>query len=246
MKNKEEETRLRKYPVSEVNGFIYVWIHAMPEHQSKPTYPMLDISSLTKDLQYRAKTVHEVKCHIQDIPENGSDVYHFKYVHSEIIPKVQVVNFLWRAKWKRADDPNIGEMFEHSHSVARDFKQKLWREFIEPYPNKEFISVGYIDNFLKLPFLGHIYMFNVTIIQLGCSTVFIFLKSSIFTIVFFHYITPKGKTHQVVYHEGFTSSWLPYWVTAMAVNQEGAQVTNDMYIWEAKRFGRSLNFKKDE
>jgi hypothetical protein len=28
-----EKVKLRKYPVSEVNGYIYVWIHAMEEYQ---------------------------------------------------------------------------------------------------------------------------------------------------------------------------------------------------------------------
>lgn len=51
-----------------MNGYIYVWIHALEEHQSKPTYPMIDLSPITKDLEYRARTIHQVKCHIQDIP----------------------------------------------------------------------------------------------------------------------------------------------------------------------------------
>lgn len=152
---------------------------------------MLDLTPITKDLEYRSRTIHDVKCHIQDIPENGADVYHFKYVHTEIIPKVDVINFLWKAKWKRGDDPKIGEMFEHEWKFARDFRQKIYKTFIENYPRKEFISVGYLDNYVKLPIFGHLFTFNVTIVQLGCSTVFIFIKSPIFTIVLFHFLMPK-------------------------------------------------------
>lgn len=65
-----------------MNGYIYVWIHALKEHQSSPIYPMIDVSSVTNELEYRARTIHEVKCHIQDIPENGADIFHFKYVHA--------------------------------------------------------------------------------------------------------------------------------------------------------------------
>lgn len=50
-------------------------------------------------------------CHIQDIPENGADILHFKYVHTEIIPKISWLSFSWKAKWKRGDDPDIKEMF---------------------------------------------------------------------------------------------------------------------------------------
>ena len=109
------------------------------------------------------------------------------------------------------------EVFSHENKTAHEFKQMLFKEFIEPFPKKEFLSIGYIDNFVKLPFLGYNYMFNVTIVQLGSSTVFIFLKSSLYTIVFFHFLQPKEKYHQVVYHEGYTSKWIPYWVSALAV-----------------------------
>lgn len=246
MRDKEKDIRLRKYPVSEVNGYIYVWIHALAEHQTKPIYPMIDISSVTNSLQYRAQTIHDVNCHIQDIPENGSDVFHFKYVHQEILPKIDVISFLWKAKWRRGDDPDLKEIFEHDNKTAREFKQMLFKDFIEPFPRKEFLSIGYIDNFIKLPFMGHQYMFNVTIMQVGCSTVFIFLRSRIYTMVLFHYLQPKGKAHQIVYHDVYTSSWIPYWISALAAKMEGNQVTNDMYIWDSKRFGRNLNFKKGE
>ena len=49
---------------------------------------MIDLKDITENLEKRASTIHDVNCHIQDIPENGSDIYHFKYVHSEIIPKI--------------------------------------------------------------------------------------------------------------------------------------------------------------
>ena len=68
VEKEKEEVRLRKYPVCEMNGFIYVWIHAMEEHQNEPLWPMMDITSITKHQEYRARTLHEVKCHMQDIP----------------------------------------------------------------------------------------------------------------------------------------------------------------------------------
>lgn len=49
---------------------------------------MIDFSPIMSSLEYRATTIHDVRSHVQDIPENGADIYHFKYVHSEVIPKV--------------------------------------------------------------------------------------------------------------------------------------------------------------
>ena len=118
-KYESENVKLRKYPVCEMNGYIYVWIHAMPEHLEKPIYPMIDFKEVIKDFEFRAKTVHHVSSHIQDIPENGCDIYHFKYVHTEVIQNMNLISFLWKAKWKRADDPDVKEIFTHDRKFIR-------------------------------------------------------------------------------------------------------------------------------
>ena len=84
----------------------------MEEYQSTPLYPMLDVTPIAKNLEYRAKTLHEVKSHMQDIPENGADAGHFRFVHPDVIPNMKKgVNYLWKPKWKRGDDPDVAEMF---------------------------------------------------------------------------------------------------------------------------------------
>lgn len=83
----------------------------MKEHQDKPLYPAINIESMTKNLQFRGQTKHYIKCHIQDIPENGADMLHFKYVHKEFIKNFNLITFGWKAKWKRGDDPELKEMF---------------------------------------------------------------------------------------------------------------------------------------
>ena len=62
-------------------------------------------------------------CHVQDIPENGADILHFKYVHTHIIPNFDWLKFSWKAKWKRGDDADLKEMFEHEKDYVREFKQ---------------------------------------------------------------------------------------------------------------------------
>lgn len=122
----------------------------------------------------------------------------------------------------------------------------LYKNYVECYPKRQYLSIGYLDNYVCLPVFGKLFAFNVTIIQLGCSTVFIFLKSPIFTIVLVHYLQPYENNRLIVYHEGYTSKWLPYWASALAVKSEGAQVTSDMYLWEAKRFGRKVHFRQGD
>lgn len=82
-------------------------------------------------------------------------------------------------------------MFEHDVKIARDFRQKIYKDYIDKYPQKQYLSIGYLDNYVNIPIFGRIFAFNATIIQLGCSTVFILLKSPLFTIVLCHYVLPK-------------------------------------------------------
>jgi hypothetical protein len=137
---------LRKYPVSEINGYIYVWVHAMEEYRENPIYPLINVEPFLKNLEYRGKTEHHIMCHIQDIPENGADTLHFKYVHSYIFPAIKSLFFKWQAKWMRGDDPDLPSLFEHSRKDIRDFKQKVLKEVISPFPRKEFLSIGNLEN----------------------------------------------------------------------------------------------------
>ena len=50
-------------------------------------------------------------CHAQDIPENGADVFHFRYVHRYLIAKYKMFEVSWNPKWKRGDDPDLAEIF---------------------------------------------------------------------------------------------------------------------------------------
>jgi len=66
---------------------------------------MIDVSSFINQLTYRGKTEHHIHCHMQDIPSNGADIAHFKYVHTYITPLIKTLYFKWDAKWKTGDDP---------------------------------------------------------------------------------------------------------------------------------------------
>lgn len=86
-------------------------------------------------------------------------------------------------------------------------------------------------------------MFSATIIQVGLGVVFIVLKSPLYELVFHHYIRPEGRNFQAVFHDLFISSYIPYYMSSKICELEGGQVTNDMYIWEAKSFARKTNLK---
>jgi cholesterol 7-dehydrogenase len=88
----------------------------MIEHQEHPIYPMLNVEGFLQGLDYRGNTEHHIQCHIQDIPENGADILHFKYIHTYITPAIPSIFFNWQAKWMRGDDPDLPSLFEHKKS----------------------------------------------------------------------------------------------------------------------------------
>ena len=87
-------------------------------------------------------------------------------------------------------------------------------------------------------------MFNVTIVQVGPAVVYIFLRSPLYKIAFQQFLQPQDKAYQVVYHEMYTNRYIPYWISALALKLEGDQVTNDMRLWESKRFASKLYYRK--
>lgn len=207
---------------------------------------MLDVKSLFPSFEYRATAIHNVKSHIQDIPSNGADAGHFKYIHENIIEGNDAIRFKWEPRWMRGDHPDLKSMFTHERKYIHDFKNMIYSKLVEKYPQKQFMSVGYIDNYMKVPLLGYVFFVNITIIQIGSSTVFIFLKSPFFTTILYHYLQPKEKARVMVYHDGYSQPWLPYWLSALVLKMDALQVSSDMTIWDTKQFMRSLRFKKED
>jgi hypothetical protein len=58
-------------------------------------------------------------------------------------------------------------------------------------------------------------MFSATIIQVGLPIVFIVLKSPLYKLVFQHYIRPEGRASQIVFHDCYISSWIPYFMSSI-------------------------------
>jgi hypothetical protein len=62
--------------------------------------------------------------------------------------------------------------------------------------------------------MGEWYMFSAIIIQVGLGIVFIILKSPLYELVFHHYIRPEGRNFQVVFHDLYISSYIPYFASS--------------------------------
>ena len=99
----------------------------------------------------------------------------------------------WTPQWKRGDDPNLPELFDHKLKNVRAFKQEIYKNIVENLPNKQYYSFGTVDNYLLLPIFGKTFHFNITIIQAGPGLVNVFLKSHFFEVLFTQFVQSTSK-----------------------------------------------------
>jgi cholesterol 7-dehydrogenase len=65
-KEGSETPKQRKFATKEINTFIYVWIHSDPSVE--PYFMMLNNEEWIAKYDNRGQTIHDIMCHIQDIP----------------------------------------------------------------------------------------------------------------------------------------------------------------------------------
>ena len=216
-----------------------VWFHCKDEYRNKPLFePMIyDI-----DLDRRGESVQYVNCHIQEMPENGADIRHFDYVHLEpVAGTMKFTKFRWGMKTMPANNPNLYEYMTHEKKFVNDFKLKRMKKYITD-ENKDYTNVISLDCWLILFGTWEIFFFNATGLQIGPSQVLLFLISPFFEVTFLQHVIPVDKFMQKVYHNIYSSSYLPYWVTALILRLEVQQVLNDTTIWNQKTFGKKLSY----
>ncbi|GBM68856.1 Cholesterol 7-desaturase, partial [Araneus ventricosus] len=112
---------IRKWNSCEANGHIFVWHHAESEEQ-EPSWQMPIVDEIqTGKWVYRGRTEHVVRCHIQEIPENGADINHLEQLHSASVllgcnwmdtnSWLNIVNHHWDPEWSRDENqPHIAKI----------------------------------------------------------------------------------------------------------------------------------------
>lgn len=233
----EGNVSLKKYHVRELNGSILIWFDSREEHQEKVLYEPLELQT---KLEFRGESVNYVNCHVQEIPENGADIRHFDFLHTKLFDCLNFVGFEWSMLSHRADETDLFDVMKHKHEFIDEFKTKVLRKFLNE-ENKKYINVISLDCYLKF-FKWRFFFFNATGFQLGPALVYLFLKSKFFEVVFSQSITPLKKFHIRVSHRIFTSSYLPYWLSAYMLFAEVKQLFSDMTVWNNKIFGSKLTY----
>ncbi|CAG0925554.1 unnamed protein product [Notodromas monacha] len=125
------QAKVKSWPCAESLGFIMVWYHAEAE---EPFWQPPQIKGVSDgEFSFCGRSEHYISTHIQDLPENGSDVAHLNVLHTAGIPAgprlVDLHGFLskifthsWTASWKQGDP-------SHTSTVALTHTGKVlnWR-----------------------------------------------------------------------------------------------------------------------
>jgi cholesterol 7-dehydrogenase len=230
----DEQVTIRKYLLQESYGYIFIWMHSDPDRV--PNYAPLDITDFTQRLKFRGTSVNIVSAHVQDIVENGGDLKHFYYVHTQLLPFTELFKATWRAKWMSGDSPNLMEEMKHEHAFVTEYKERLLKRYLND-DNKKDIGIMTLDNYMVLPGCAPKFFFNATVFQVGPGLVYLFLISPFYEAVFFQHTTTKDRFHHEVYHELYTNWYMPYWSSSLMLRLEALQVANDGVVWDNKKFG---------
>ena len=233
----EGEAKLKKYIVKELNNSILIWYDSRDEYQDKYLYEPLEI--VTK-LSFRGESINHVNCHIQEIPENGADIRHFDFLHTNVFTYVKFIQFEWSMKSHRAAEPDIFTYMKHEKEYFNEFKMKLLHRYINE-ENKKYLNIISLDCYVKL-FSYKFFLFNLTGFQVGPGLVYLFLKSYFFESIFAQSVTPLKKFHLKVSHKIYTSGYIPYWLSSYMLYSEVKQLFSDMAIWNNKIFGSKLAY----
>ncbi|CAF1385201.1 unnamed protein product [Rotaria sordida] len=238
-----QETKLKKYECREMNGSIFAWYHANEELRNKPLYELFDIKDEINrnNMEVRGESINYVNCHIQEIPENGSDIRHFDFLHESILDSISFIKFKWSLLAESGSTPNLREIMTHSNPNANAYKMHLFDRFLNE-DNLHYINTMSLDCSLNLFNKYEIFLFNITGFQIGPSMVYLFLWSPYFKLTFFHTLTPLEKFHQRVVHRIITSTWMPYWLSALLLMGEVKQLYSDLKIWNYKIFSEQLKY----
>jgi len=208
-----EFAKTRSWPVREVNGIIIMWHD--PEG-GEPTWEPIRFPDFHK-MWYQGKTQHIVSCHIQEIPENGTDFQHFHFLHTPFVLKcLWMVKHVWKATWVQSPAPN-----GHLADMTVCSEISMW---------------GF-----KLPI-----SFNVVITQIGPGLVHLNIILPMGNVLIVETVTPIGPLLQNTSHICYASRFVPRFIAKLAFKAMLTQYERDVPIWANKLLLRKPMILKED
>nr|XP_057907802.1 cholesterol 7-desaturase nvd [Doryrhamphus excisus] len=215
------------WPSCEVNGQILLWFHCDRED---PQWTVPEQQEITKgEWVYRGRTEHFVNAHIQEIPENASDISHLSHLHTASIASGADLRYTNSKTW---------------HFVRHEWKAQ-WAP--ESFPNNH-CSQMLVKHALYV-FGCHWPVLDLHVVarQVGPGVVLMrFDHSFLGSGVIMQGVTPVEPLLQCVSHTIFYQSNIPSLVPKFFLKAESIQFERDVMIWNNKRYiSKPLLVKED-
>lgn len=210
--------RVKSYTSLERNGFIFMWFHA---EGNEPDWEPPLIEEIDKgEWSYRGRSEHVVNAHIEEIPENGSDIAHLGQVHGPIMTAGIDLRYTYNKLWSFAKHDWNGEWSPDSD------------------PENKHVGIMLLSHTIRLfgwrfPILDVM----VTARQIGPGIVHLAFDSPLFGKgTFLQTLTPVEPLIQRMIHHVYINNYVPTFVAKFFLYSEALMVERDIMIWNNKRY----------
>lgn len=167
----------------EVSGFIFVWYHAEGD---EPNWKVPRIPEVTGNQWfYRGRSEYRVNAHIQEIPENGSDIAHLSCLHGPSMLYGSDLSVVFRGK----SDTGVAPFLQHHWTVN-------W----EPDKNEKHVAISRLHHELRLFNRLSLITVDVEAKQIGPGLVYLTFDSIFGRCVMIETVTPYEPMVQRVLH----------------------------------------------
>jgi len=209
--------KTKSWPVLEINGQIL--IHFDAEGREPSWIPPITQQVQNNSWNYIGRTEHIIPVHIQDIPENGSDIAHLAFLHEDFVWWSRAVKHVWKASWA----PSKVEGENHMTDIR-----------VEEYLT--------FNGWFKIPFSRQL----VKITQIGPGIVYIEFSTAVGKLITYETVTPLEPFLQRAEHVMWAESKVPKFIAKFILDATVKQFEKDVPIWGNKTFiKKPLLIKED-
>ncbi|XP_054159641.1 cholesterol 7-desaturase nvd-like [Oppia nitens] len=228
--NEIPTARLKTWETIEINATVFVWYHS---HGVKPYWFPNEIHEIeNNEWIYEGRTEHIVKCHFQEIPENGADWAHIQELHT---PAVMAGNVINRSRFYSL----LTKLFGHEW-------QSKWWPSSAPDSHIAHMSLTTTNTVFGYPLLT--IHFNIR--QIGPAFVELLYESSAFggiTGTFIQLITPLDVNRNRIIHQIYSSqTFCGKLLAKFLLYGELRMLERDIIIWNNKKFLKNPIITKNE
>lgn len=206
--------RNKTYTIKEINQQILVWFTV---DDTVEAYEIPVVTGLNDgQLQCYGTTSQHINCHLQEIPENGADIWHLDVVHKSFFLSFLPFKHNWQGNWYVSEEQAYIAKMELQHYTT---------------------FLGRRLSLLDIKVEAH---------QVGCSMVYLVWTSKFGSGVLCQSLIPAQPLRQRIIHTVWTSNYVVGLFARLFLYGEDVQVRRDIDIWNNKKFLKSPVLVKED